>query len=86
MCEKEEFVYNQNCQDFRSLNEIMWRVPILAMSLTGGLGIAIATFDLSNPARQALLVFAGLGNVIFILVLFRLRSVMDRLLMNIHAF
>ena len=83
---KKQAIYEQNCEDFRSLNRIMWGVPILAMTLTGGLGAAIGTFDLSSPARSALLGFAGLANFILIVVLFRLRSIMDRLLGVIHVY
>ena len=83
-CDKT--VYVQNCEDFRSLNNIMWRVPILVMSLTGGLLVAVATFELSDPARQGILVFAGLINLAFIVVLYRLRYVMDRILKQIHAY
>ena len=79
-------VYEQNCEDFRSLNNIMWRVPILVMSLTGGLLVAVATFDLSDPARQGILVFAALVNLAFIIVLFRLRFVMDRILKQVHDY
>ena len=28
--------YEQNYQQFRSLNQIMWQIPVLAMTLTGG--------------------------------------------------
>ena len=64
----------------------MWRVPILVMSLTGGLLIAVATFELSDIARRGILVFAGLINAAFIVVLIRLRRVMDRLLKHIHDY
>lgn len=79
-------IYEQNCEHFRSLNDIMWRVPILVMSLTGGLGIVVATFDLSDPTRRAILIFAGIINLAFILVLFRLRNVIDLLLKEIHDY
>jgi len=29
--------YNQNSENFRSLNQLMWQIPLIAMSLTGGL-------------------------------------------------
>lgn len=82
----DKTIYEQNCEDFRSLNDIMWKVPLLVMSLTGGLGVAVATFDLADSARCALLIFIGSINVAFILVLYRLRFVMDKLLKRIHEF
>ena len=82
----QKLVYEQTCEDFRSLNDIMWRVPIMVMTLTGGLGVAIATFDLSDPARRAISIFAAVINIAFIGVLIRLRIVMQKLLQRIHAY
>jgi protein strawberry notch len=37
--------YEQNYQQFRSLNQIMWQIPVLAMTLTGGLWFGVSTID-----------------------------------------
>ena len=81
---KLALIYQQHCEDFRSLNNIFWRVPILAMAITGGLGFAIGTFNLNPVIQQALLYFVALCNVGFIIILWRLRvSVMESLLAQI---
>lgn len=79
-------IYKQWCEDFRSLNEIMWRVPVILMTLTGGLLFAIAKFDMSSLARSGLLLFVAAMNIVFIIVLFRLRSVMESILVKIKYF
>ena len=43
--EKEKVCYEQNCQTFRSLNQLMWQVPIIAMTVTGGLWFGVGTFS-----------------------------------------
>jgi hypothetical protein len=49
--EREKLCYEQNCEQMRSLNQIMWQVPIIAMTLTGGLWRAVATL---NGVRKAI--------------------------------
>jgi len=45
--------YEQNYQQFRSFNQIMWQIPVLAMTLTDGLWFGVSTIDdkpfLSRP-------------------------------------
>src|SRR5262249_9707143 len=77
-------IYAQLCDEFRSLNAIFWRVPILAMSLNGGVGFALGSIKLTSPMQIALLVFIFLCNVSFIFILCRLRmrvmqDVLDRI-------
>lgn len=69
--------YNQNYEQFRSLNQIMWQVPVLAMTLTGGLWFGVSTI-LDNPLLvTVLLVTAVVGNLAFVAILFRFRHVMQ---------
>lgn len=75
----EETIYEQLCDDFRSLNGILWQTPLIVMTLTGGLWFAVASFDLTNIARSALLAFAAVANVLMIIALYRLRYVMQRI-------
>ncbi|MES0198869.1 hypothetical protein [Mesorhizobium sp. M0011] len=77
-------IYDQRCQDFRSLNGFLWQSPLIIMTLTGGLWFAVASFDMSLSARSMLLVFAGLANLIMIGALVRLRLVMQSVLADIR--
>lgn len=79
-------IYKQRCKDFRSLNEIMWRVPVMLMTITGGLWFAIAKFEMSNLSRIALLIFAAVVNLLFTIVLYRLRGIMEGILVMIHDY
>lgn len=70
--------YDQNSESFRALNQLMWQIPLLAMTLTGGLwfGVSLAA---SAPLFQfCLLGLAASGNIGLCLVLTRLRYVMER--------
>lgn len=84
--EKQQTIFEQNCEDFRSLNEIMWKIPIIVITLTGGLWFGVGSMNISNDAKTYLLVLAGAANVIFILVLIRLRFVMNQILKDIKAY
>jgi Mn2+/Fe2+ NRAMP family transporter len=77
-------IYDQRCQDFRSLNGFLWQSPLIIMTLTGGLWFAVASFDMSTGARSMLLIFAGLANLIMIGALVRLRLVMQSVLTDIR--
>lgn len=69
--------YAQNYEQFRSLNQIMWRVPVLAMTLTGGLWFGVSTI-LDRPLLvSVLLLTAVVGNLAFVAILFRFRHVMQ---------
>jgi len=84
---KEQIIYQQQCEDFRSLNNIFWRVPLLAMTITGGIGFAIGTVSFNPVVQKALLYFIALCDIGFVIILWRLRvSVMDRLLTEICQF
>ena len=79
--DKEQIIYEQNCQDFRQLNTVMWQVPILAMTLTGGIWFGISTVQNSPRIQIALWALTVISNIGFIFVLRRLRiDVMERIL------
>lgn len=82
----QKAIYEQRCEDFRSLNGFLWQSPLIIMSLTGGLWFAVASFPLSEAARTMLLVFAGLANVLMIGALIRLRWVMQSVLRDIRSY
>ncbi|RYE51755.1 MAG: hypothetical protein EOP21_00530 [Hyphomicrobiales bacterium] len=79
-------IYEQRCEDFRSLNGFLWQSPLIIMSLTGGLWFAVASFAISNSARSMLLVFACLANLLMIGALVRLRWVMQQVLEDIRDY
>ena len=68
--------YEQNYQQFRSLNQIMWQIPILAMTLTGGLWFGVSTLD-DNPLLVTVLLMTALfGNIVLSGIFLRFRHVM----------
>lgn len=69
--------YEQNYLQFRSLNQIMWQIPVLAMTLTGGLWFGVSHLDSSPWLKAILLSTAFLGNVALWVVLQRFRHVMS---------
>lgn len=82
----QKVIYEQRCEDFRSLNGFLWQSPLIIMSLTGGLWFAVASFALSDAGRSMLLVFAGLVNLLMIGALVRLRWVMQSVLTDIRDY
>ena len=76
--EREKTCYQQNFEQVRSLNTQMNRVPVLAMTLTGGLWFAAGiTENLHCTMRLALLVFAGFCNLALIAAALRIRDVIQ---------
>ena len=82
-----QFVYEQWCEDFRAINAIFWRVPFIAITITGGILFAIGTFPITTNVQIVLLFFLGLSNLCFIIVIWRLRTgVMQPILNRINKF
>ena len=81
MTDKQQIIYEQNCQDFRQLNNVMWQVPVLAMTLTGGIWFGISTVQNAPWIQVALWLLSTVANIVFIFVLRRLREgIMERIL------
>jgi SAM-dependent methyltransferase len=72
--------YNQNFETFRALNALMWQIPLIAMTLTGGLWFGVAKVEGPPIFRVGLLMLAMLGNLGLIVVLARLRYIIGRYL------
>lgn len=72
--------YNQNSENFRSLNTLMWQIPLIAMTLTGGLWFGVSKVEGMPGLRIALLLLACAGDLGLIIVLERLRFIMGRYL------
>ena len=84
--ERERTAYEQNCDHFRSLNQIMWQVPLITMTLTGGLWFAATGTGALPEARPALFMLAGIGDIALWIVLLRVRFVMERHLEKMRQF
>jgi len=72
--------YNQNWETFRSLNNLMWQIPLIAMTLTGGLWFGVSTVKDMPYFAAGLLFLAGCGNIGLMLTLRRLRYIMAQYL------
>jgi len=72
----EKEAYEQNYQQFRSLNQIMWQIPVLAMTLTGGLWFGVSKIEDNPFLASILLCTAVVGNLALSAVLYRFRFVM----------
>lgn len=85
--EREKVCYEQNFEQARSLNQQMNQVPVLAMTLTGGLWFAAGiTENLYSEIRFGLLLFAGFCNIALILAALRIRDVFHSYLERIRQF
>ncbi|MEE9454661.1 MAG: class I SAM-dependent methyltransferase [Paracoccaceae bacterium] len=69
--------YEQNYQQFRSLNQIMWQIPVLAMTLTGGLWFGVSNLQDNPLLTSILLLTACVGNLALVAILYRFRHVMN---------
>ncbi len=84
---RQRLCYEQNFEQARSLNAQMNQVPVLAMTLTGGLWFgAGVTEKLPDEIRFALLMFAGLCNLSLILAVLRIRDVLESYLEKVQEF
>lgn len=79
-------IYDQWCEDFRSLQTVFWRVPFFAMTITGGVAAAVFAFDGAIEIKRALLIFIGICNFILILIAWRVRQIMEKLLVKIFKY
>lgn len=84
--ERDKVCYEQNFEQFRSLNQIMWQVPVIAMTLTGGLWFGAASVGSMPGFQYLLLLLAAVSNFGLIFVLTRLRQVMNAYLTAIQQF
>ena len=80
--DEERFIaaYNQNAEHFRSLNTLMWQIPLIAMTLTGGLWFGVSKVEANKLFQLCLLGLAFAGNIGLLIALARLRYVMGRYL------
>ncbi len=84
--ERDKVCYEQHSESFRNLNTQMWQVPIIAMTLTGGLWFGILSGDVEVAPAIWLLIFCGICDLLFIVVLFRVRFIMALLIDKLSGF
>lgn len=72
--------FEQNHETFRALNHQMWQIPLISMTLTGGLWFGVSKVEGSALFQIALLLMATVGNAALFLVIQRLRYVMEQTL------
>lgn len=68
-------VYEQHYEAFRDLNRQLWQVPILAMTLTGGLWFGAAESRVEPVVSMGLFFLAFVGNVVFFMGVHRIRYI-----------
>lgn len=86
--ELELAAYNQNSETFRTLNALMWQIPLIAMTLTGGLWFGVSSLSKEDALallRPGLLLLAGVGDLLLIVVLERLRHIVSEYLLWLQA-
>jgi hypothetical protein len=82
--DKDKAVFEQCFAQYRTLNEQLNRIPPFAVTLTGGfwyIAVVIKTYGAlgagyENLARFCLMMFAGVCNLMLILIAIRVRDVM----------
>jgi hypothetical protein len=85
--DREKVIFEQDCQEFRSLNGFLWQIPVIVSTLTGGLWFGVTKVDNDQFIRASLFLLAAVVNLTFIVVLWRLRrGVMEPVLKHIHKF
>ncbi len=70
--ERDKVAYEQNAQHLRSLNQFLWQVPTIAITLTGGLWYGVTTIN-AIFVREGLLAFASLSDLLLVVVVLRIR-------------
>lgn len=84
--EKELASFSHNSEHLRHLNSQMNHVPIISISLTGGLWYAVSLDAASENTQFLLLIFAAICNVCFIAICLRIRDVLQSCLEQIESF
>lgn len=70
--------FDQNHASFRSLNQQMWQIPLISMTLTGGLWFGVSRAEGLPLFQFALLFLAFAGNAALFVIILRLRFVMEQ--------
>ena len=92
--ERDKAAFDQNFQQFRHLNDQMNRIPAFAVTLTAGfwyVAVVSKYGDTLGPideklARFALMLFAGICDLVLACIAIRIRDVMDDYLGRVKRF
>ena len=85
--EKDKISYEQHSESFRHLNSQMWQVPIIAMTLTGGLWFGVfSSTTINDFVSGGLLIFCGVCDFLFVFILFRVHFIMSLLIEKLNIF
>lgn len=76
--EMHKAAFDQNHASFRSLNQQMWQIPLISMTLTGGLWFGVSRVEDFPLFQLALLFLAAAGNGALFVIILRLRFVMEQ--------
>lgn len=71
---KEEIAFLEAGLHMRSLNQIMWQVPSMAIAITGGIWYGVTTLEDGMPKILALC-FAAVFDILTIVVVCRMRCI-----------
>jgi hypothetical protein len=72
----QELQYLEAGQHSRSLNQLMWQVPSMVIAITGGLWYGATTVE-ADDARRVVLIFAAVFNLLTVLIILRLRGLIQ---------
>lgn len=84
--DRDKACYEQNFQQYRAMNQIMWQVPLLAITITGGLWYAALNVTGVQDFKRPLFLLAFVLDVALIAVLWRVRHVMSAYMVHIERF
>lgn len=76
--EMRKAAFDQNHASFRALNQQMWQIPLISMTLTGGLWFGVSRVEDFPLFQLTLLVLAAAGNAALFVIILRLRFVMEQ--------
>lgn len=82
---KKELQFLEAGQHQRALNQLMWQVPGMAIAITGGLWYGATTIDTESP-RAWVFGFTAVVDVLTVVILWRLRSLIDVHIEHQHSF
>ncbi|WP_150119807.1 hypothetical protein [Collimonas pratensis] len=73
---QKELEFNEAGQHLRSLNGFLWQVPGMAIAITGGIWYGVSNIQV-DVTKAWILCFVGAFNILTIVVLWRLRWLID---------
>lgn len=82
---RQELQYLEAGQHLRSLNQLMWQVPSMAIAVTGGLWYGATTVE-SDAPRAWVFGFTAFVDVLIVIIIWRLRSLIEKHIQHQEAF